>query len=284
MKRIIRNIIKETVKSDFAWRVFSPFVRIADYLSYWHQEQQPKVEIQYLPDPEFIPLLGAPIVKRGPFSGLKYPDFQSFGSTIFPKIIGSYENELEGVIEKILSRKYTEVIDVGSAEGYYANGFAIRIPGAKVFAYDVNERANEFCQRMSVLNGVEDRMTVKQFCSQEALAAFIFSGRGLIICDCEGYEKQLFSKSNVSNLSNCDLLIETHDFIDMDISPYLIDLFKDTHTVSVIRSIDDIDKARDYVYPEMKSLDLNKRKKLVSEGRPGLMEWLFLEALSPVQS
>ncbi len=280
MKEILRGIIKKIVKNNFSWKLLSPFIKVANYFSYWRKEQLPKIEVQYVADPELIPLLGAPVVKRGPFAGLKYPDFQSFGSTIFPKIMGSYEKELEEVIEKICSKKYTEIIDVGSAEGYYANGLALRIPDAVVFAYDINEQANAFCNKMAVLNGVEARVKIKQFCSDETVAAFPFTGKGLIICDCEGYEKQLFTATNISNLINCDLLIETHDFIDMGISPYLIDLFEKTHAVQVIRSIDDIDKAREYDYPELLSLDLDKRKRLVSEGRPGLMEWLFLEPIN----
>lgn len=283
MKKILRGIIKRTVKNNFSWKILSPFIKVANYLSYWRKEQFPKIESQYAADPELIPLLGEPVVKRGPFSGLKCPDFKSFGSTIFPKIIGSYEKELEDIIEKICSNKYTEIIDVGSAEGYYANGLAMRIPGSVVFAYDINEQANAFCKKMAILNGVESRVHIKQSCTAETLASFSFSGKGLIVCDCEGYEKQLFTVSNLSNLKNCDILIETHDFIDMEISPFLIDLFKSTHSIRVIRSVDDIDKARNYDYPEFETLDLNKRKKLVNEGRPGLMEWLFLEPIKSNQ-
>ena len=42
-------------------------------------------------------------VLNGPMAGLKYPSFSSFGSSLFPKLAGTYENELAPVIKKLNS-------------------------------------------------------------------------------------------------------------------------------------------------------------------------------------
>jgi selenocysteine-specific translation elongation factor len=132
---------------------------------------------------------------------------------------------------------------------------------------------------MADLNGVSDRLVIGDFCSSETLASMDFSKKTFILCDCEGYEKYLFNKNNITNLSKCDLLIETHDFMDMTISINVIELFKNTHRCTVIRSIDDIDKARTYQYTALAEQNLNVRREILSEGRPGLMEWVYLESI-----
>src|SRR5690606_34320539 len=144
----------------------------------------------------------------------------------------------------------SEILDIGCAEGYYAVGFALKCPGTRVYAYDTDEQARNYAQQMAELNGVADRVEVRAHCSAETLAGFSFTGRALIFCDCEGYEKQLFNGDNLANLKNCDLLIETHDFIDITISGYIEALFAGTHRVQVIRSLDDITKAKEYAYTE----------------------------------
>jgi hypothetical protein len=75
-----------------------------------------------------------------------------------------------------------------------------------------------------------------------------------------------------------DILIEMHDFPDITISSYLNDLFKDCHRQLLIASVDDLQKARDYQYPELDSLSLPVRRQALAEDRPRVMEWLIVEA------
>lgn len=277
MNGIVRKLTTQLVKNDGIWTLFKPIIKIADFLSYQREVTQ-RVDTV---DPDwgyFESILKAPVVRYGPFTGLKYPSFTSFGSSIYPKIIGSYELEITDVITSIINGGYTEILDIGCAEGYYAVGFAMKSPGSKVYAYDTDEQARGFCSQMAGLNNVTDRIVIDAFCSAETLADFKFRSKGLIFCDCEGYEKQLFNKQNLANLRNCDLLIETHDFIDITISEYIENLFRDTHNIQVIRSLDDITKAKTYSYTEAKGLNIVQREKLYHEGRPHIMEWYWLTA------
>ena len=84
----------------------------------------------------------------------------------------------------------------------------------KVFAFDTDPVAQDLCRKMAELNGVADRVSVAGFCSSDLLRRFRFVRRGLVISDCEGYEKTLFRPDVVRNLVQCVVLIEIHDFIE----------------------------------------------------------------------
>lgn len=277
MNASIRKLTTALVKNNAVWKLLQPIIKVSEFISYQREVTQ-RVEIIDPDNDLFEKILQQAVVKHGPFTGLKYPSFTSYGSSIYPKILGCYELEITDIIQQIVNTGYTEILDIGCAEGYYAVGFALKSPSSKVYAYDTDEQARGFCKDMANLNGVADKVTINAFCSAETLAGFNFTKKGLIFCDCEGYEKQLFNKQNLPNLTRCDLLIETHDFIDITISEYIETLFKDTHDIQIIRSLDDITKAKTYNYAEAKNLDIRQREKLYHEGRPHIMEWYWLRS------
>ena len=98
----------------------------------------------------------------------------------------------------------------------------------------------------------------------------------MIFSDCEGYEKELFTKNNVPFLARHELLIEVHDFVDIEISSYLRRIFESTHSIRVISSIYDIKKAHLYEYKELEGLSLKAKKEILSEYRSA-MDWFYLK-------
>lgn len=224
--------------------------------------------------------LGAPLkVHNGPFEGMCYPKAESAGSELYPKLLGSYERELHPVIEKILRDDISDVVDIGCAEGYYAVGFAIRLPHANIYAYDINETSVSMAKKMAELNNIDlERFHTGGYCSTETLTTLPYRQRALIFCDCEGCEKSLFLPDTPVRLAMHDLLIETHDMIDIEISTYLESIFSATHDIERILSVDDIQKAKYYDYPELKPYDLSTRCILLSEQRSDTMEWLYLRS------
>jgi hypothetical protein len=214
-------------------------------------------------------------VRTGPFAGMKYPQAKSAGSSLLPKILGSYEKELSELIEQICTKEYSEIVDVGCAEGYYAVGLATRLKKAKVFGFDTNSSAIELSKEMAYINDVQDRCVWGSFCDENTLKSLPLT-RALIVCDCEGYEKELFTDNIVTDLANHDLLIEVHDLNDPTISPHLRDVFKNTHTIDVYSSISDSDKALTYSYKELDGLPFYIKKRALAEGRREIMEWFYL--------
>ena len=229
---------------------------------------------------EIHELFGDGIVRHGPFCGLKYPELTSIGSALYPKLLGSYESELHPWIQEVCDAGYSEIIDVGCAEGYYAVGLALRIPQAMIYAYDIYEGAQQLCANCATTNHVADRLSVRAAFTANELLDIPIRHRGLIICDCEGAETQIFTEQSCHQFANWDLLIETHDFMDINISTRMTELFQDTHDVRTLTSIDDIQKAKTYDYPELATFDLATRRAILAEYRPTIMEWMFLTSRS----
>jgi hypothetical protein len=220
-------------------------------------------------------------VAHGPFQGMRYAAAESHGSMLLPKLLGSYESELHPVLNKLFGNDYSAIVDIGCAEGYYAVGLAQRFPRANVYAFDTSAKARELCAEMAKLNRVESRIHIGSFCDDAALRAIPLGRRALIVSDCEGYEKVLFSNELAGFLANHDLIIEAHDFIDIEISPSLRNIFSETHQVESISSIDDIEKAHTYQYPELDTYSASERHAILSERRPGIMKWLVMSSRDP---
>jgi hypothetical protein len=215
-------------------------------------------------------------VAGGPFRGMRYPSGQSYGSALLPKLLGSYESELHPVLEAMLTNEHTAIVDIGCAEGYYAVGLGLRAAQADVYAFDTSPDARTLCSDMAALNGLDGRVRIGGLCDQALLKSIPLGSKALIISDCEGYEGKLFTSEVAELLARHDLIIETHDFIDIDISSRLRDIFTKTHLVQSIKSTDDIEKAHTYRYSQLDRYDTNTRRLIVGERRPAIMEWLAM--------
>lgn len=161
-------------------------------------------------------LLGRALVERsgdrvlsGPFRGMAYPVRASEGARN-PRLIGSYEASLGPVIEEIVQAGYDRVIDVGSAEGYYSVGFALRMPGAHVMARDSDAKARAACAALAAANGVAARVDIAGEVAHADFEAQIM-GHCLILCDIEGAEVELLNPEVAPSLRRADLLVEVHE-------------------------------------------------------------------------
>jgi predicted RNA methylase len=213
-------------------------------------------------------------VRAGVFQGLRYSTAEAKTSAILPKLLGTYEAEVATILAKLLQQKrYRFCIDVGAAEGYYAIGIARLQPQCEVYAVDNDQSALDLCKENAIANGCFGKLHLQDHLSAEDLATFTLPDPSLIISDCEGFERHLFTEKVIQNLQNCDLIIEVHDFVDPTISNYLKGLFRSTHRLEVVTSIPDQAKAMTYDVPEIAKYDAATRAYLLSEFRPCLMDW-----------
>ena len=217
-------------------------------------------------------------VLHGPFAGMRYPQARATGSALVPKILGSYESELHGVMAEVSKRQYSDIVDVGCAEGYYAVGLGLRHPDARIHAFDTDAAARQMCRGMAQANGVASRLALGGLCDEATLLALPLGARALVVSDCEGYEAQLFTPRVVASLLRHDVLIEVHDHVDPHLGARLRNLFRDSHDCTAVDSLDDTRKARTYAVAELEGLDLLARRELLAEGRNMIMEWLFFSA------
>jgi hypothetical protein len=148
-------------------------------------------------------------VLSGPFSGMRYLNTATFGP-IAPKWLGTYEWEIQDWVSQCCHNGYQNIINVGSAEGYYSVGFAWRSAASRVFAFDINPFARREVIRLAVLNGVADRVTVLTLFTGQQLDNF-HPGKNLLVVDIEGAEMALLDPVNFPALKRFDILVELHE-------------------------------------------------------------------------
>lgn len=147
-------------------------------------------------------------VQNGPFEGMVYPRAAAENRWSVPKLMGTYERELHPFLLEASKRQYDCVIDIGSAEGYYACGLA-RMLGVPVYAYDPEPIEKKYAAEMAQLNGVSHLVTMANLFSPNDIKEFS-SKRVLALCDCEGFEQVLFTPKTLENTRNWDIIIELH--------------------------------------------------------------------------
>lgn len=138
--------------------------------------------------------------------------------------------ELQDVIEKL--PHFDLGLDIGAAEGYYAVGLLYKGTCARMTAWEMSSEGQQLVDALAVSNGVADRLTIEGTCSPEALSKVLEKARGkkiLMVVDCEGYEGELLTRLDLSLLSNCTLIIETHDFLAPRVHETLLGLLKSSH-------------------------------------------------------
>ncbi|MGE5504475.1 MAG: class I SAM-dependent methyltransferase [Actinomycetota bacterium] len=218
---------------------------------------------------ELVRAYGA-TVQSGPFAGMELPSASSWGDgDRATKLLGCYEANLHEPIRQAVARAPARVVNVGCAEGYYAIGLARLLPGAQVFAYDIDTAATRVCAQAAQANGVT--VTTGGECTTALLADHSAGdGRTLLVIDCEGAELDLLDPDKVPGLARCDILVECHDFVDHSITATLQRRLGPTHALELLH-----EGGRDpHLVPAMAGWAELDRWLVVDEGRPESMTWL----------
>lgn len=280
MKKRIRKLLAKTAGSKTVWDMFwRPVIGLGNVAQQERSATARDARLHKICE-DLKRMIPDSCVVAGPFAGMQYPTLEAAGSALAPKLLGTYERELHPWISNALDDPYDCVIDVGAAEGFYAVGFALGMPESRVFAFDIDPKARSLCENLAEANNVSNRVFVKNEFDATQLSVLDGSKRPLIICDCEGYEKQLFTPGLVEELSECDLMIEAHDFLDIEISLSLKERFAATHHIEQVFSLDDLVKAQTYDGPLLSGMTPAERLPLVAERRPSIMSWLILTSKS----
>lgn len=211
-------------------------------------------------------------VQSGPFKGMAYLARAS-GSQLSPKILGTYEQELEFAIEALADCKL--FLDVGCAEGYFAVGAAYRFPDLKVRAYDIEARARDDCAEMAALNAVDGRVEIGAGCTASDIEA-ADSPETLVMLDIEGAEVDLLAALDARSVARTRFIIEIHDVPGPDgrrrsTADDVRACFAETHDITVV-----IQGTRDTrLFPELLGLSELQRYLAVWEGR-GSHPWMWV--------
>ncbi len=216
-------------------------------------------------------------VGKGPFTGLKYPSYPfpfEASSTVLPKLVGSYEEELHGIVSKIQGSKYKTIINIGCEEGYYAVGLARNNPKTNVIGYDLNKAALRFCEKMSHLNGVGNMTTISHMSAAQFNRKI--TGKTFILCDCEGCEFGVLNPLITPRLKKADILVEIHDSMFLPVSKVIAKRFSKTHTLKIINF--DSSTRKKAAYKNKSKLSKKEQIIATDERRFEHMQWYYLHS------
>ena len=214
-------------------------------------------------------------VRDGPFAGMTYPA----GAAIHVpglawRLAGTYEAELHPAVERLIGLDPDAIVNVGAADGFYAVGMAIRCPAASTIAFERDPYYARLCTALARRNGVEGRLELRGECTANALRATTPGERTVVVCDCEGAERELIDPAAIEWQAAAAMLIEVHESFDPGLTEELRGRLAATHDVEVIepgqRYLED--------HPEiwgLPGLSLVQRESLVHELRPWRTPWLL---------
>lgn len=267
MKELAQTLVSHLVQNDTIWPLLQKYlVNVANYALRMRAEHT------------LLKTYPAETIPAGPFAKMILPGGgYKVGSKLIPKFTGTYEAELYPSVEELIALRPPLFIDVGCAEGYYAVGMAMRCPQAQVIAYDIEAAARAACKATAAANGVLERVSIREKCDPKTLLAMNLPERSVIMSDCEGYEKDLFTPDVVRHLKDCYLLIEIHDLYDPSISGTLRERFKDTHHLKIIRSYHDKSDHAGHLVDKGFSRQMID---LLTHEREWNMDWFYLVPLS----
>jgi hypothetical protein len=179
-------------------------------------------------------------VLAGPFRGMDWPTARR-GNVPLLLLLGHYEFELAGVIERACALGMHRVLNPGSGTGWYAVGLALRMPQARVVAFEIDPAGRKIMQSLAAANRVAERIEVRGRCDPEQMRAALDDAgaeeRVLVVCDVEGHEDALLDPARLPRLARSFILVELHDNLVPGVSARLLERFGETHAITTVRPV-----------------------------------------------
>ena len=220
-------------------------------------------------------------VVAGPFRGMRIELSPLSSRHLLGYILGSQELELRDAIDAIVAADYRTILNIGAADGYYTVGLAMRLPQARVEAFEALPELHPLIARTAAVNGVLDRLTIDGLCTPALLRRRLGAadGRALVFMDTEGAEIELLDPAAIPELARADILVETHDAFVADATATLIGRFQATHDIACYAARPRVlgDFPSDFL-PSLKRWFPSLAVELMNERRTGLQRWLMLTA------
>lgn len=215
----------------------------------------------------------------GEFAGLNFRAGRSIANQYHSKLLGTYEKELSPVWHAIRAVNYDLIVNVGAADGLYAVGLSKMHPEAPAIAFEADDRYQNSIKQLASDNGV--KLEIRGYCTPAGLAeCFRSSKRPLALVDVEGFEFTLLDQNTIPSLGGCDILLETHEFLDIPGNDEMMRRFSPTHDIEIIRAkrrrLSDL--PFDPPHDQALRLDLVT---LLQEHRSYPQEWLWMRSRMP---
>jgi hypothetical protein len=148
-------------------------------------------------------------------------------------LIGAYESETHPWLERQFARGWRVIVNIGSSEGYYSTGLALRLPAATVHAFEMDADLRKKTGESAARNGVGERVVLHGIADVASLAA-LPAQSALVVCDCEGAERELIDPVAVPWMARSAILVELHDFYAPGVTELLRGRFSATHDIEIV--------------------------------------------------
>ena len=229
--------------------------------------------IRYVLGRIWISFLLGKRVKSGPFRGTvlkRNPNLNLF----YSKLLGIYEKELHPILSQMLCQKYNQIVVVGAADGYYLCGFLRNSKCNSIIGFELDHSLRSICNETAKLNNFTKTFQLRGGCTIEEISSTL-TNNDFILMDCEGSELELLNPELVSQLYDCEILVECHDIFKEGISKTIIERFYSSHSVSRIEAripnYDDIPFLPNFILKILRHTIIG----IITE-RPVGMHWLHL--------
>lgn len=235
----------------------------------WHVSQRLEADI--------VDRAGGSVVS-GLFAGMRYVT-QSSGSVWLPKLLGTYEHELQTYLSPLLERPFDSILVAGAAEGYYAVGFALRSRAPRVYAFEPNARARALLADLATKNNVADKIVVDAICDLSHLKRCLAAHPNtLVFVDIEGGEALLLDPEVVPELRGATIIVEVHEMAVPGVGALLRKRFFSTHNIdepkTQVRRAEDSPRLNGEVV--WTNSTRGAMEQLLSERRGCDMSWLVM--------
>ena len=216
-------------------------------------------------------------VKYGPFKGLRLTHNPWWGQLdLGSQCLGLYEKEILKFIENIEDGQFTNFIDIGAADGYYAVGLLSTGKIQRSICFEKTDKGREAIFTNWKNNGAIGQLVVKAEANFESIATLTEHDleRSLILIDIEGGEFELLNNDTIHKFRYSKILLEIHNWVT-DFEEKYKNLLISLDEFFCIKIIKRVDRQVDN-YMELRDFTDDNRLLLISERRPCLMRFLEL--------
>jgi len=226
---------------------------------------------------EINQLLGG-TVSYGPFKGLKFvgESWWEGDQDRAAILLGLYEKDILDILERSRT-KYSTLINLGAADGYYAVGALMGGLFEKGYCFEVEPKGREIIAQNAMLNGVKDKLKIFGAATNDFYLQIPSSerDRAVVIVDIEGAEFDVLTAEVFDAFTRSLFIVEIHDWVEQGEAKIkrLQESIPSNYTLTTVKM-----GARDLSqFEELKNYNDTDRWLICSEGRPVLMSWFVIE-------
>lgn len=218
------------------------------------------------------------VVQQGPFKGLKLSGNANTSSgNLGAKLFGLYEQEVLSELDKL--GPFDDIVNVGAADGYFSLGTLVSGMAQRSICFEITETGRKELQNNADANKLADQVVILGAADENTHAKISKLGfnaeKGLVFCDIEGAEFDLFTDEFLNDFKGATLIIELHDRLMSEgtiLREKLIGRLPDEANYTILKG-----QPKDWAgISDVEDMSDNDRALFCSDGRKVLGEWLIV--------